>query len=102
METFIGRKNEIRQLTEYYNSGKAEFIAIYGRRRIGKTYLVRNVFRDKFCFDMSGSIGAGIEAQMSNFVHALRDYGYSSDVEPKTWTDAFFALRSILKEQIGK
>ena len=102
METFIGRKNEIRQLTEYYNSGKAEFVAIYGRRRIGKTYLVRNVFRDKFCFDMSGSIGAGIEAQMSNFVHALHDYGYCSDVEPKTWTDAFFALRSLLKEQIGK
>ena len=39
---------------------------------------------------------------MSNFVHALHDYGYSSDVEPKTWTDAFFALRSLLKEQIGK
>ncbi len=102
METFIGRKNEIRQLTDYYNSGRAEFIAIYGRRRIGKTYLVRNVFRGKFCFEMSGSIGAGSEAQISNFVHALHDYGYNTDDSPMTWTDAFFALRSILKEQIGK
>ena len=102
METFIGRKNEIRQLTDYYNSGRAEFIAIYGRRRIGKTYLVRNVFRGKFCFEMSGSIGAGSEAQISNFVHALHDYGYNTDDSPMTWTDAFFALRSLLKEQIGK
>ncbi len=102
METIIGRKNEIKQLTDYYNSGRAEFIAIYGRRRIGKTYLVRNVFRGQFCFEMSGSIGAGSEAQMSNFVHALHDYGYHTNVSPKTWTDAFFALRSILKERIGK
>lgn len=102
MGTIIGRKNEIKQLTDYYNSGRAEFIAIYGRRRIGKTYLVRNVFRGQFCFEMSGSIGAGSEAQMSNFVHALHDYGYHTNVSPKTWTDAFFALRSILKERIGK
>ena len=102
METIIGRKDEIRQLTDYYNSGRAELIALYGRRRIGKTYLVRNVFRDRFCFEMSGSIGAGSEAQMSNFVHALHDYGYTGDDSPKTWTDAFFALRALLKERIGK
>ena len=35
MEEIIGRKDEIRRLTDYYNSGKAEFIAIYGIRRIG-------------------------------------------------------------------
>ena len=102
MGTIIGRKDEIRQLTDYYSSGRAELIAIYGRRRIGKTYLVRNTFRDRFCFEMSGSIGAGNEAQMSNFVHALHNYGFSMDDSPKTWTEAFFALRSILKEQIGK
>lgn len=102
MGTIIGRKDEIRQLTDYYNSGRAELIALYGRRRIGKTYLVRNVFRDRFCFEMSGSIGAGSEAQMSNFVHALHDYGYTGDDSPKTWTDAFYALRALLKERIGK
>ena len=35
MEEIIGRKDEIRRLTDYYNSGKSEFIDIYGRRRIG-------------------------------------------------------------------
>ena len=39
---------------------------------------------------------------MSNFVHALHDYGYTGDDSPKTWTDAFFALRALLKERIGK
>lgn len=102
MEDIIGRKNEIKQLTEYYNSGKSEFIAIYGRRRIGKTFLVRNLFRDRFCFEMSGSIGASGETQLSNFVHALHDYGYDNNLTPSTWTDAFFALRSILKGQTGK
>ena len=102
MEEIIGRKDEIRRLTDYYNSGKAEFIAIYGRRRIGKTFLVRHLFRDKFCFDMSGSIGAGSEAQLSNFAHALHDYGYDTNDMPQTWTESFFALRSLLKEQTGK
>ena len=71
MEQIIGRKKEIELLTEYYHSGKAEFVAVYGRRRIGKTYLVRNLFRDKFAFDMSGSIEAPAEAQLSNFGFAL-------------------------------
>ena len=53
MEQIIGRKKEIEQLTAYYHSGKAEFVAVYGRRRIGKTDLVRNLYRDKFAFDMS-------------------------------------------------
>jgi uncharacterized protein len=75
MEQIIGRKKEIELLTEYYHSGKAEFVAVYGRRRIGKTYLVRNLFRDKFAFDMSGSIEAPAEAQLSNFGFALREYG---------------------------
>ena len=89
MEQIIGRKKEIELLTEYYHSGKAEFVAVYGRRRIGKTYLVRNLFRDKFAFDMSGSIEAPAEAQLSNFRFALREYGDSKQPIPTNWTEAF-------------
>lgn len=102
MQTIIGRQAEIKQLKNYYNSGKAELIAVYGRRRIGKTYLVRNLFRDKFCFEMSGSIGAGSDTQLSNFTHALHDYGYDTNVTPTTWADAFFALRDMLRGRVGK
>lgn len=97
MEQIIGRKKEIELLTEYYHSGKAEFVAVYGRRRIGKTYLVRNLFRDKFAFDMSGSIEAPAEAQLSNFGFALREYGESKQSIPTNWTEAFEALKQLLK-----
>ena len=96
----IGRKKEIGLLTEYYHSGKAEFVAVYGRRRIGKTYLVRNLFRDKFAFDMSGSIEAPAEAQLSNFGFALREYGDSKQPIPTNWTEAFEALKQLLKAKM--
>lgn len=101
MERLVGRKEEIGRLTEYYNSGRAEFIAIYGRRRIGKTFLVRNIFRNQFVFEMSGSIGAGSDVQMSNFVNALHDYGYMSADTPCNWTEAFHALKTLLKKHTG-
>jgi AAA+ ATPase superfamily predicted ATPase len=40
-QVIVGRKNEIAQIEQYYKSGKAEFIAVYGRRRVGKTFLIR-------------------------------------------------------------
>ena len=40
MDHLFGRQEEIAELTRYYESGKAEFVALYGRRRVGKTYLV--------------------------------------------------------------
>ena len=36
----IGRKQESEELNRIYNRNKAELVAIYGRRRVGKTYLV--------------------------------------------------------------
>ena len=42
----IGRKHEIMQLQDFYNSGRAEFVALYGRRRVGKTFLIDYVVRE--------------------------------------------------------
>ncbi len=50
----IGRKREIEELEERYQSDKPEFVAIYGRRRVGKTYLVKELFQDKMTFYHSG------------------------------------------------
>ncbi len=100
MNQIIGRKKEIKQLTEYYNSGKSEFVAVYGRRRIGKTYLIHNLFHDEFAFEMSGSIDAPSEAQLSNFGFALREYGDTQQPIPATWTEAFEALKQLLKAKL--
>ncbi|MDD6890672.1 MAG: AAA family ATPase [Bacteroidales bacterium] len=100
MEQLVGRKEEIRQLTEYYRSGRPEFVAVYGRRRVGKTFLVRHLFREEFAFEMSGSIGAGKNVQLSNFGHALTDYGSPETALPKNWTEAFLALKALLKRRL--
>ena len=50
MANIIGRKHEIAELERLYNSKKAEFVVVYGRRRIGKTFLVRNLFEDRIFF----------------------------------------------------
>ena len=54
MATIIGRKEEQKQLMDLYESGKAEFLAVYGRRRVGKTFLVRETLRDKITFFHTG------------------------------------------------
>lgn len=51
---FVGREYEIRQLEKYRESKEAEFVIIYGRRRVGKTFLVKEFFDDKFDFKVTG------------------------------------------------
>ena len=53
----IGRNEELGRLKKYYKSGRAEFIAIYGRRRVGKTYMVNTHFDNNFIFSTTGIIG---------------------------------------------
>lgn len=48
MEKIIGREREMARLTEFASSDRPEFVAVYGRRRVGKIFLVRSAFRDKF------------------------------------------------------
>ena len=50
----IGRKKEVEELERLYGSSKAEFVAVYGRRRVGKTYLVGETFKNRFTFSHAG------------------------------------------------
>ena len=54
MEKIIGRKRELEKLSDYMQSGRSEFVAVYGRRRVGKTFLIRSFFKDKFDFYATG------------------------------------------------
>ena len=95
----IGRKDEIARLKKYSNSNQAEFIAVYGRRRVGKTFLVNHVFGDNLAFSMTGIIDAGKESQMHAFVEAMDQY--NNEVEtPKGWFEAFRMLRHYLSKKI--
>ena len=86
-------------LKSYYDSGRAEFVALYGRRRVGKTYLVNEFFGSHFAFSIIGVIDGEKSEQIAAFVQGLRNIGYSGRV-PKTWMDAFYELQKLLEQSI--
>ena len=70
MKKLIGREKEIALLKEYTSSPHAEFVAIYGRRRVGKTFLVNNLFEKKLAFAMTGVLNGTMAEQMAAFADA--------------------------------
>jgi len=90
----IGRLQEQEELRRFYLSGKPEFIAITGRRRIGKTYLIREFFSDELSFYFSGSIGKNVtnKYQLSRFDDTISEYGGKIESASANWSDAFNKL----------
>ena len=96
-EILIGRDNERRDLLKWIDSERSEFIAIYGRRRVGKTFLVRKTI-ERFTFSFSGSYEATLKEQLLNFGLALRTYFKVPDLQiPENWTLAFHSLRKLIE-----
>ena len=98
MEKIVGRDKEMGMLAEYMQSGRPEFVAVYGRRRVGKTFLVRSFFKDKFAFYATGIIDGDRNEEMEAFHTALVEYGYKGP-KAKTWIEAFVALADLLKKK---
>lgn len=103
METrqIIGRERECDLLTRICNEREARLVALYGRRRVGKTYLVKNYFEEKFDFFFTGSFETPVQAQLSLFRDALCQYAGKQYDMPKDWNQAFAMLRDYLS-QINK
>lgn len=93
----IGRQREIALLQEIYESPKAEFVAVYGRRRIGKTYLIDKMFEDKYDFYMTGIYEGTRKEQLTNFAHQLEVYSKIEQKVPKDWMEALFMLRKYIE-----
>lgn len=91
----IGRKKETQELDRYMRSGKAEFIAIYGRRRVGKTFLVDSYFNYSYSFYTTGIIGGKRKEEMTAFYQSLKSAGFTGN-KPKTWMEAFSILTEVL------
>ena len=71
MSYIIGREKEIRELHDLYNSGNAEFVAIYGRRRVGKTFLVDEFFHGKYDFTYVGGHKLSVKKQLHTFARPI-------------------------------
>lgn len=100
MEKIIGREKEITLLRELKQSPKASFIALYGRRRIGKTFLINQIFGGDFAFKMTGVIDGTLNDQFIAFADAMDDYGLDMPEKPKDWMSAFVMLKKALKTRI--
>ncbi len=99
----VGRKEEIAVLNELYNSTNAELVAVYGRRRVGKTFLVDETFGEKITFRHAGLSPAGengrglLQEQLNSFYESLTMYGMEECEKPKSWFDAFLLLKKHLQ-----
>ena len=71
MAKIIGRKEEISILQSLQKSDRSSFVAVYGRRRVGKTYLIRSFFEEKFTFQLTGIANVETEQQLTNFHSSL-------------------------------
>jgi uncharacterized protein len=94
----IGRKKEIEKIEQLLSSDRSEFLAITGRRRVGKTFLIDSMLKDYYCFSMTGIQNGSVTAQLVNFAVKLSEYN-GTDV-PKhldNWQMAFLHLKSYLK-----
>ena len=93
----IGREKEKQRLLEAIHSSKSEFVAVYGRRRIGKTFLIRKVFGDKFAFQHTGLANVGMARQLREFQRSLNGCGRHKWRTPKDWYEAFDFLSHHLE-----
>lgn len=93
----IGRRKEIRILEDAYASGNPEFVAVYGRRRVGKTFLVKELFGDRITFSYTGALNCSTKTQLAYFRDALIDYGFDKTPLPRSWSEAFRLLRQFIE-----
>lgn len=96
MKKIIGREREQKLLQQCMESDSPEFVAVYGRRRIGKTFLIKNFFKGEFDFYMTGSYNSTMANQLADFHAAIEEYSGKQWGKPKTWREAFRQLRQYL------
>ncbi len=94
----IGREKEQQHLLQATREEDSMFVALYGRRRVGKTYLVRETFSNNFTFYHTGLAKSPMKKQLAAWRLSLREYGIKKAPLPHSWLDAFDALKQIIRQ----
>jgi uncharacterized protein len=94
----IGRNKQLQQINLLNKSTKSEFVAVVGRRRVGKTYLIDNGFLGQICFQISGIQGGNTKVQLENFDRILNLKTKKKNQQSKDWGEAFFNLRMYVEQ----
>lgn len=94
----VGREKEIEKLHGLMNSGSPEFLALYGRRRIGKTFLIREYFKSHIVLDFSGAFEVEYDLQLDNFYseYTRCTKNKREQIPPKNWRIAFNYISDYL------
>lgn len=101
MTTIFGREHEVKTLERLLHSQKPEFLAIYGRRRVGKTYLIHEFFKNKgIYFCITGSLNSTKKLQLRKFYRELQSmFSFSNETgEFKDWDEALYALKDVVSK----
>ena len=98
----IGREAEQETLHECLRSQKSEFIALYGRRRVGKTFLIREVFENDFVFYATGILDGTGKEQLENFNKEIKDFGGQEYSPACNWGEAFSNLNNLIDSSSKK
>jgi len=98
MQRIVGREAELKELQRCVDSNRSEFVIVYGRRRVGKTFLVDYFFDGRYDFSFVGGHRLSKEKQLRNFAKTLKKYA-NLEKQPKLkdWDDAFDALVEYLE-----
>lgn len=101
MKKLIGRLREKKILEEALKTNKAELIAIYGRRRVGKTYLVRESYKTNIRFELTGLHNGSLKDQLENFHYSLSAKGMNV-TQPSSWLEAYHQLQQYIDQLNSK
>ena len=92
----IGRQAECERLTKCTNTDQAQLIIVYGRRRVGKTFLINQFFNGRFDFKLTGAYAQPKETQLRYFAAELSRQTGKEIPAPRDWIEAFEQLRHYL------
>ena len=98
----IGRDKEISILKSALIDERSHFIAVYGRRRIGKTFLVREAYNYRFTFQHAGLSEGGLKEQLFEFESSIKDAGGNPHYNRKNWLEAFEDLKDLIRASSEK
>jgi uncharacterized protein len=95
----IGRSSQIAAMTNALQVQRSSFIALTGRRRVGKTYLIEQVYQNYFCLKVTGIQGAGTQEQINNFMQKLMEVAQLTLIgQPANWQQVFILLKTYLNK----
>ena len=103
MSAIVGRKQEIEELERLYRSDRPEFVAVYGRRRVGKTFLIKQALKNRITFQHTGvspidqdDAKSRMKTQLESFYYSMLNHGLEGFKMPKSWMEAFYQLEQLL------